>query len=147
MSENGNVKGLYDGYLEKSGEAASGLPLDIRYIPRIGYAAAWDRQKALVKAIDRGEHPETLLLLQHPPTYTIGSQNHPEHLLLNEAELEARGINVFQIDRGGDITYHGPGQLVGYPLLYLDAAGLDLHGYLRNLEQALIDWLAGYGVS
>jgi len=147
MSENGNVRDIYDTERGKSAEDRPALPLDIRYIPMIGYAEAWDRQKALVKAIDRGESPETILLLQHPPTYTIGSQNHPEHLLLNEAELEARGIDVFQIDRGGDITYHGPGQLVGYPLLYLDAAGLDLHAYLRSLEQALIDWLAGYGVT
>jgi len=120
--------------------------LDIRYIPMIGYAEAWERQKETVKGIDRGERPETLLLLQHPPTYTIGSQKHPEHLLLSEEELRERGIRVFQIDRGGDITYHGPGQLVGYPLLYLDPAVLDLHGYLRALEQVIIDWLADYGI-
>jgi len=119
---------------------------DVRYIPMIGYADAWERQKAIVKGIDQGAMSETLLLLQHPPTYTVGSQKHPEHLLLSEAELAEQGIELFQIDRGGDITYHGPGQLVGYPLLYLDSEGLDLHGYLRNLEQAIIDWLAGYGV-
>jgi lipoyl(octanoyl) transferase len=120
--------------------------LDVRYIPMIDYAACWERQKETVRAIDRGEMPETLLLLQHPPTYTIGSQKHPEHLLLGEDELKARGIRVFQIDRGGDITYHGPGQLVGYPMLYLDPAAIDLHGYLRALEQVIIDWLAGYGL-
>lgn len=120
--------------------------LDIRYIPMIDYAKAWDRQKEAVKQIDRGERPETLLLLQHPPTYTVGSQDHPEHLLLGEEELNARGIRLFRIDRGGDITYHGPGQLVGYPLLYLDPAGIDLHGYLRSLEQVIIDWLADYGI-
>jgi len=120
--------------------------LDIRYVPMIDYAAAWDRQKETVKAIDRGDKPETLLLLQHPPTYTIGSQKHPEHLLLGEEELKARGIRVFQIDRGGDITYHGPGQLVGYPMLYLDPAAIDLHGYLRALEQVIIEWLADYGI-
>ncbi|CAM4230393.1 lipoyl(octanoyl) transferase LipB [Paenibacillus tarimensis] len=120
--------------------------LDSIYIPMIGYGEAWDLQKSLVRQIDLEEVPEKLLLLQHPPTYTIGSQKHPEHLLLSEEELAARGITVHQIDRGGDITYHGPGQLVGYPLLYLDAAGLDLHAYLRNLEQVIIDWLAGYGI-
>ncbi len=120
---------------------------DVRYIPMIGYAEAWERQKQTVKAIDNGEAPETLLLLQHPPTYTVGSQKHPEHLLLSEAELAEQGIELFQIDRGGDITYHGPGQLVGYPLLYLDSVGLDLHGYLRDLEQAIIDWLAEYGIA
>ncbi|PZD93454.1 lipoyl(octanoyl) transferase [Paenibacillus sambharensis] len=120
--------------------------LDSIYIPMLGYGEAWDLQKSLVRQIDLEEAPEKLLLLQHPPTYTIGSQRHPEHLLLSEEELAARGIAVHQIDRGGDITYHGPGQLVGYPLLYLDAAGLDLHAYLRNLEQVMIDWLAGYGI-
>ncbi|SDW32640.1 lipoyl(octanoyl) transferase [Paenibacillus sp. CF384] len=120
--------------------------IDVHYTPMLGYAEAWDLQKAYVKQIDKEERRETLLLLQHPPTYTIGSQRHPEHLLYSEEELAARGIGVFQIDRGGDITYHGPGQLVGYPLLYLDGAGLDLHGYLRQLEQAIMDWLAGYGI-
>ena len=120
--------------------------LDVRYTPMIGYAEAWDLQKAYVKQIDKEERRDTLLLLQHPPTYTIGSQRHPEHLLLSEEQLAERGIGLFQIDRGGDITYHGPGQLVGYPLLYLDAAGLDLHGYLRRLEQVIIDWLAEYGL-
>ncbi|GBF72684.1 lipoyl(octanoyl) transferase [Paenibacillus sp. 598K] len=120
--------------------------LDARYYPMIGYGEAWELQKRLVRAIDEGKQDEALLLLQHPPTYTIGSQRHPEHLLLSEEELAKRGISVFQIDRGGDITYHGPGQLVGYPLLYLDAVGLDLHAYLRSLEQIIIDWLGEYGI-
>ncbi|MGM0880547.1 MAG: lipoyl(octanoyl) transferase LipB [Bacillota bacterium] len=120
--------------------------LDARYIGKLEYAEAWELQKAYVKQIDQEERQETLLLLQHPPTYTIGSDRNPEHLLLNEAELEERGIALFQIDRGGDITYHGPGQLVGYPLLYLEAEGLDLHAYLRSLEQVIINWLAEYGI-
>ncbi|HEY8529505.1 MAG TPA: lipoyl(octanoyl) transferase, partial [Paenibacillaceae bacterium] len=116
--------------------------LEVRMLPRMEYGAAWELQKAMVREIDRGERPDTLLLLEHPPTYTIGSDRHPEHLLLPREELARRGIAVFEIDRGGDITYHGPGQLVGYPLLYLDAAGLDLHGYLRKLEEAIIGLLA-----
>jgi lipoyl(octanoyl) transferase len=120
--------------------------LEAHYIPMLDYAEAWEIQKAYVKQIDREERPETLLLLQHPPTYTIGSDRNPEHLLLNESELKERGISLYEIDRGGDITYHGPGQLVGYPLLYLDAVGLDLHAYLRSLEQAIIDWLGVYGI-
>ena len=103
-------------------------------------------QKQFVREIDRGERGETLLLLEHPPTYTIGSDRHPEHLLLSPQELEQRGISIFQIDRGGDITYHGPGQLVGYPLLYLDAEGLDLHQYLRDLEEVMIHLLAELGI-
>ncbi|MFC0335406.1 lipoyl(octanoyl) transferase LipB [Paenibacillus sepulcri] len=126
--------------------AAAAQPLDITYTPMLGYAEAWDLQKTYVKEIDKEERVESLLLLQHPPTYTVGSQNHPEHLLYSEEELAERGIGLFKIDRGGDITYHGPGQLVGYPLLYLDAVGLDLHGYLRRLEQVFIDWLGEYGI-
>jgi len=121
--------------------------LEVRMLPRMEYGAAWELQKAMVREIDRRERPDTLLLLEHPPTYTIGSDRHPEHLLLPREELARRGIAVFEIDRGGDITYHGPGQLVGYPLLYLDAAGLDLHGYLRKLEEAIIGLLAEFGLT
>ncbi|WP_168119458.1 lipoyl(octanoyl) transferase LipB [Paenibacillus sp. HB172176] len=120
--------------------------IEANYLGTLPYAEAWDLQKTYVKEIDKEERPETLLLLQHPPTYTMGSDKHPEHLLLGEDELNERGISLFQIDRGGDITYHGPGQLVGYPLLYLDAVGLDLHAYLRKLEQVIINWLAQYGI-
>ncbi|OUM98701.1 MAG: lipoyl(octanoyl) transferase [Paenibacillaceae bacterium ZCTH02-B3] len=121
--------------------------LEVRQLPRTEYGAAWELQKTMVKEIDRGERPDTLLLLEHPPTYTIGSDRHPEHLLLPREELARRGIAVFEIDRGGDITYHGPGQLVGYPLLYLDAEGLDLHGYLRKLEEAIIGLLGEFGLA
>lgn len=120
--------------------------LNVRWLSRIGYQEAWDMQKELVREIDRERSGDTLLLLEHPPTYTIGSDRHPEHLLLTPQQLEQRGISVFQIDRGGDITYHGPGQLVGYPLLYLDAAGLDLHRYLRDLEEVIIRLLAEFGI-
>ncbi|MEK4511648.1 lipoyl(octanoyl) transferase [Paenibacillus anaericanus] len=121
--------------------------LQIRYFPMMEYGEAWEMQKMLVKAIDEGQQQEHLLLLQHPPTYTIGSQRHPEHLLLSSKELQEQGIALFEIDRGGDITYHGPGQLVGYPLLWLDGTkGLDLHGYLRELEQVIINYLRLFGV-
>jgi lipoate-protein ligase B len=120
--------------------------LEARYIPMIDYAEAWDMQKSIVRQISQEERPETLLLLQHPPTYTLGTDRHHEHLLLSEDELKERGISVFEIDRGGDITYHGPGQLVGYPMLFLPMIGLDLHAYLRTVEQAIINWLAEYGI-
>jgi lipoyl(octanoyl) transferase len=121
--------------------------LAISYTPLMEYGSAWELQKEAVQAIDAGEQPERLILLQHPPTYTIGSQNHPEHLLLNSDQLQEQGIALFEIDRGGDITYHGPGQLVGYPLLRIGENGkVDLHGYLRNLEQVIIDYLGAYGI-
>ncbi|MFC3745754.1 lipoyl(octanoyl) transferase LipB [Paenibacillus sp. GCM10012306] len=121
--------------------------LRISYTPLMEYGPAWELQKKLVQGIDRGEQPEQLILLQHPPTYTIGSQNHPEHLLLDSVQLKEQGIALFEIDRGGDITYHGPGQLVGYPLLKLGEQGrVDLHGYLRTLEAVIIDYLASHGI-
>lgn len=117
-----------------------------QWLSTIDYGEAWELQKKLVKEIDREERGETLLLLEHSPTYTIGSDRNPEHLLYSAEELSRRGISLYEIDRGGDITYHGPGQLVGYPLLYLDAVGLDLHSYLRTIEEAIIRLLAEFGI-
>ncbi|AIQ13595.1 lipoyl(octanoyl) transferase LipB [Paenibacillus durus] len=128
-------------------DTAEPRKLEISYFPMIEYSQAWDMQKESVRAIDAGERLERLILLQHPPTYTIGSQNHPEHLLMNADQLREQGISLFEIDRGGDITYHGPGQLVGYPLLRIGEQGrVDLHGYLRSLEQVIIDYLATFGI-
>ncbi len=121
--------------------------LETEWLSTMEYGQAWDLQKKLVKEIDRGERAETLLLLEHSPTYTVGSDRHPEHLLYSKEELTRKGIALYEIDRGGDITYHGPGQLVGYPLLYLDAEGLDLHRYLRNLEEAIILLLSDFGIA
>jgi lipoyl(octanoyl) transferase len=111
----------------------------------IEYAQAWELQEKLAAQIARGEAPPTLLLLEHPHVYTFGRRGQAEHLLWDEAELQRRGIQVFWVDRGGDVTYHGPGQLVGYPLLPLgrvDAQArlpqADYVGYVRKLEQVLI---------
>lgn len=120
--------------------------LFVNALGRYGYSEAWDKQKDIVRAVDEGTSHSTLLLVEHPPTYTIGSQRHPEHLLLSPEQLRERGIQVYEIDRGGDITYHGPGQLVGYPIVRLDGPSLDLHGYLRNLEEVLIRYLAAQGI-
>ncbi|MFW5433126.1 lipoyl(octanoyl) transferase LipB [Paenibacillus apiarius] len=124
----------------------SGKTINIHYLDRTDYGAAWDKQKEIVRAIDEGSEQDSLLLLEHPPTYTIGSQRHPEHLLLSPEQLKQKGIAVYEIDRGGDITYHGPGQLVGYPLLLLEGPQLDLHGYLRSLEEAVIQFLGTFGI-
>ena len=90
--------------------------------------------------------PNHLLLCQHPHTYTLGKSGKPEHLLLDEAGLQAHGATFHRINRGGDITYHGPGQLVGYPILDLDNFRNDIGWYLRTLEQAVIHTLADYGL-
>lgn len=87
-----------------------------------------------------------LLLCQHPHVYTLGKSGKPEHLLLSEAALSAHGATFHRINRGGDITYHGPGQLVGYPILDLDNFFTDIHRYLRVLEEAVIRTLADYGL-
>lgn len=95
-------------------------------------------QQRLHKARVQGEIPDTLILLEHPPVITLGKGWHASNLLFPEAEYARRGIEVYPTDRGGDVTYHAPGQLVGYPIFNLCEHGRDLHRYLRNLEEALI---------
>ncbi len=94
----------------------------------------------------RGFLPDALLLLEHPPTITLGRRADRNHLLVREDELRARGIALWETDRGGDVTFHGPGQLVGYPLLALQGGERDVHAYMRNLEESLIRLLAAYGI-
>lgn len=121
--------------------------LHVQHMEQVDYEVAWELQKKLVTLIVAGERTDTLLLLEHPPTYTIGSQRESTHLLLSKEELERKQIAVYEIDRGGDITYHGPGQLVGYPLLLLEGPQLDLHHYLRTLEEVIIQYLENLGVN
>lgn len=116
----------------------------------IRYAQAWDWQNQLADARGRGETPDRLLVLQHAHTYTLGSSGHEENLLLTADELARRGIELFHVDRGGDITYHGPGQLVGYPIIQLprasDTLRADVIGYVRKLETVIIRTLADYDI-
>ncbi|MBA3870381.1 MAG: lipoyl(octanoyl) transferase LipB [Anaerolineae bacterium] len=116
----------------------------------VPYQQAWDWQNTMAEQRGRGESPDRLLLLQHPHTYTLGTSAHEDHLLLSSDKLDERGITVFHVDRGGDITYHGPGQLVGYPIIQLprasDTLRMDVVGYVRNIEQVIIRTLADYGV-
>ena len=90
---------------------------------------------------------DVLLLLEHPPTITFGRSASRKHLLANEDYLKSRGIGLWNVDRGGDITFHGPGQLVGYPILKLQAGERDVHGYMRNLEESLIRLLARFDIT
>ena len=123
----------------------------------IDYKEAWDLQETIlqenvsIKTNNRRfdeNNPTTnhLLFCQHPHVYTLGKSGKKDHLLLNEEQLAARNISYYHINRGGDITYHGPGQLVGYPIFDLDQFKPDLHLYLRNLEEACILTLADYGI-
>ncbi len=126
--------------------------IEIEWAGQVEYGAAWEWQKNLVA--ERAANPDLadkLLLLEHPPTYTLGRRGHLENLLLNEAELAERHIAVFMVDRGGDITFHGPGQLVGYPILnlknYPNRYGLSqIRPYVQDVETVLIRVLAAYGI-
>lgn len=117
------------------------------------YRATWALQQRIQDALIAAKRatpprtpPHVLLLLQHPHTYTLGKSGNADHLLLSDAALEALGATFHHIDRGGDITYHGPGQLVGYPIFDLDRFATDLGWYLRTLEDVIIRTCADYGV-
>lgn len=118
------------------------------WLGRMPYGPAWDLQRRVGEAVRTGILPDTLLLVEHDPVYTIGraARGSRDNLVWDEPTLERRGIALFEVDRGGDITYHGPGQLVGYPILDLTRHGRDLHRYLRELEGGLIDALTVFGV-
>ncbi len=119
---------------------------EVYRLGRVPYRKAWDMQKERVRQIDEGDASNQLLLLEHPHTITLGRGSHAEHLLLSSEEYARRGIDVVEIDRGGDVTYHGPGQLVGYPLFHLGERGNDAHRYLRDLEESLIIALRRFGI-
>ncbi|MEX0912206.1 MAG: lipoyl(octanoyl) transferase LipB, partial [Gemmatimonadota bacterium] len=120
--------------------------LDIRRLGRIDYPEALELQAELVRERRDGAISDTLLLLEHPHVITLGSGWSAENILLSPEELEERGIQVIETGRGGDVTYHGPGQLVGYPILDLKPDRCDLHLYLRSLEHLLIEVLADFGL-
>jgi len=111
----------------------------------VEYRRALDLQLARVDRRARGETPDTLLLLTHPHVYTFGRTGKQANLLVSEKDLVEAGISVERVARGGDVTYHGPGQLVGYPIVLL--ARPDVHRFVRSLESALIEALAVFGVS
>jgi len=122
-------------------------------VGRAAYAPTWALQQRIQDRLieaKRSDPPEAvphvLLLVEHPPVYTLGKSGDADNLLLSEDELNARGASFFHIDRGGDITFHGPGQLVGYPILDLDRFFTDLGRYLRTLEEVIIRTCAGYGL-
>lgn len=120
---------------------------DIYDLGVVEYGQAFDLQKLAVRRMVMGELKNTVLLLEHPPVYTIGRAGGAEHVLIGQQEREDLGISLFDVDRGGDVTYHGPGQLVGYPILHLQDWNNDVREYLRLLEEVIIHLLAGYGIS
>ena len=127
-------------------------------IGRVSYGDAWDFQTELftetvdLKLANR-KHPETaqetsdhFLFVEHPPVFTLGKSGKMEHLLVDQEQLAKDGFEFFPVNRGGDITYHGPGQIVGYPIIDLDHYFTDIHKYLRYLEEVIIATLADYGL-
>src|SRR5215831_1655666 len=120
------------------------------WIERLGtmpYADALEYQRAVARARISGEiAQDVLLLVEHPPVVTLGRSSKERHLLASPELLASRGIELFEVERGGDVTFHGPGQLVGYPIIDLKRHRKDLHWYLRQLEQGLIDALATLGI-
>jgi lipoyl(octanoyl) transferase len=142
----------------------------VKDLGKMGYQEAWDYQEHLLRqnveiksgrierqnavAIYDGDHvgnevkPTTnyLLFVEHPPVYTLGKSGNPEHVLMKEEERRKMGIDFFHTNRGGDITFHGPGQIVGYPILDLENFFTDIGRYLRSLEEVIIRTLADYGM-
>ncbi len=112
----------------------------------IDYKKAWNLQYFIFNKRLRNEINDTLLLLEHFHTYTLGKVANPENLLINNRQLKELGIQVYEIDRGGDITYHGPGQIVGYPIIKLSEWKADTHEYLRALEEILINVCSKFGI-
>jgi lipoyl(octanoyl) transferase len=112
----------------------------------MSYAEAFEFQRRLHAERVAGDRPDTLVLLSHPRVVTLGRGSHEENLLRTPEELAAQGYEIHETDRGGDVTYHGPGQLVGYPIVDLRPLGLGPREYLRRLEGSLIDLLATYGI-
>ncbi|HEX8363318.1 MAG TPA: lipoyl(octanoyl) transferase LipB [Longimicrobium sp.] len=120
--------------------------VQVRRLGTLSYADALSLQSELVARRRAREVVDTLLLLEHPHVITLGSGSHDENVLVSPEERAARGIELFETGRGGDVTYHGPGQLVGYPILDLKPDRCDLHRYLRDLEEMLIGVLAEFGL-
>ena len=113
----------------------------------VSYDAALTLQRQRRLAVERGECAESIILLEHPAVVTLGRNASESNLLLSRDALAGVGVDIVETDRGGDVTYHGPGQLVAYPILHLDRRGLTIRGYLRLLEQSIIDTLAEFRIS
>jgi lipoyl(octanoyl) transferase len=124
-------------------------PIEIRRLGVVPYAEGLALQQRLVEQRKADAIPDQLLLLEHPPVITLGAKVRQDrsHLLVSEAELADAGVELFEAGRGGDVTYHGPGQLVGYPIVDLRPDRCDVHRYVRDLEDVLIQAVATFGIS
>lgn len=122
------------------------LPLNIFQYGIVVYSDAMSVLQSTVEKRAKNLIPDTLLLLEHPPTYTLGMRGKIDHLLIPESELNVRKIDIHRTDRGGDITFHGPGQLVGYPVLDLKIKKLDIRQYVKKLERVIIQAISEFKI-
>lgn len=120
--------------------------MQVQRLGRIEYGAALELQKTIERAVLTGANPDTLLLLEHPHTLTIGRRATQSGIIAPESMLQARGITVFETNRGGKVTYHGLGQIVGYPIVNLSPDREDVHRYVRDLEDVLIRAVGDFGI-
>jgi lipoyl(octanoyl) transferase len=121
-------------------------PLTVHRLGRVRYADALEMQERLVRQRQAGEIDDTLLLLEHEPVFTLGRNARTGNVLFPAEQLRERGFDVHDVGRGGDVTYHGPGQVVGYPILDLSPDRCDVHRYVRDLEEVMIRTCADFGV-
>jgi lipoyl(octanoyl) transferase len=126
---------------------AMGDPIEVEWLGTIGYREAWALQKTLVADRAAGAIPDRLLLLEHPAVLTLGRGADEIYVRATANDLAARGIEVIRVERGGEVTYHGPGQLVAYPILALSRRGLLIRPLVRALEAAMVDTCAAFGVA
>lgn len=122
------------------------IPCDVRFLGRLRYGEALRLQKDLVARRIAREIPDTLLLLEHDPVVTLGKVARREHVLADPGRLASLGVELFETDRGGDVTYHGPGQIVGYPIVDLNELRRDVKWYVERLEEVMIRTCARHGV-
>ncbi len=122
------------------------LPLQISRLGLVPYKETWDLQKTLQRALIDGTGEDTLLLCEHPPTITLGRSTATDSLIASKEELEQLGVELYEIERGGDITYHGPGQLVAYPIIDLRRKKTDVGWYMRALEEIILKTLQHFEI-
>jgi lipoyl(octanoyl) transferase len=123
------------------------MDLKVEWLGRMAYREAWHRQRATLAARDSAETPDTLLLVEHEPVLTLGRHALDEHVIASPAELERRGIEVIRVERGGEVTYHGPGQLVAYPIVRLRERPILLRPFVRALELTMADVAGRHGIT
>lgn len=120
--------------------------LQVLDLGRVPYEKAWKYQKELVESRRRGEIGDSLVFVEHLPVLTLGRAWKRQNVLADALALTEKGVEVYEVERGGDVTYHGPGQVVGYPIVNLADRGRDLHRYLRDLEEVIIRVVGSYGL-